>query len=171
MKVHTLALGTGYAEDASWASLLLTHEDGFDTVQDALINLRQHFLQHLLDHQGYGGAKVHINCATCKCSVEGPTDDDIEIFVHDFIHGDLQFGSEMYERLTDDVWHTIGMSGFDPKNMVLLDRSPQLIGHADKLVDPDKVLLMQRSESQYGVFSTHYKLPSVRMKFFNKGSP
>lgn len=151
MKVRNLALNTGYAESSSWSQLFLTHPKGFDSVQEALINIRQALLEMIKQEQ-----------EDARCSVESirkmrkpdadPKDfsgryladmDDflaatpeeaVEPTLHDIIHGTFQDHGDFWEFmaqrgwLVGNAWNTPYLGKYPT---VLVDSAPEAVAECE----------------------------------------
>ena len=129
MKCRGLALGTGYAEDASWSQLILVHPKGFKTVQDALIDVKAAF-EEIVDEAGI--------------RIDDIEDLSVEEVVRTVIRGDYQDYGDLWEKLTDRGW-LVGMQWnydkMDSVKFVGVDRADQLIADAENLTEEAEYLI------------------------------
>ena len=140
-KVHFLALGTGYAEDASWAHLLLAHHIGFTCVQDALINVNSALIA-LISGEIQAGIE-HRGLMRKWALEEGRRPDPIyippspESLVEDtlteIIHGNYQDHGDFWEVMSQGDWLVGGAwvnASVAKHGICFIDRAPQLVNSA-----------------------------------------
>lgn len=104
-KVKALALGTGYAESASWSQLFLYHEKGFDSIQEALMSVRE--------------ALIDLN-----------TEELVEQTLHDIIHGTYQTHGEFWECISERGWFCgVAWNGeyMNKTPVVCVDNAPEMV--------------------------------------------
>lgn len=137
-KVHSLALGTGYAETASWSHLLLYHPAGFDCIQDALVSihnaLKTLIHEETQDHNKY----VDMMNRWAVQAGESPTREHstepymglLEGVLETIIHGSFQDYSNFWEILNNIGWEC-GSSWLREKlgkhPTVFIDTAPQIV--------------------------------------------
>lgn len=112
-RVHALALGTGYVETASWSHMILVHQKGFDTVQEALESLRALTVKYLAQEFQYERESVERSrkwdAENGKRTSKDPIEEENpEEYVSDcwntIIHGTLQDHGDMWEAIAGAGW-------------------------------------------------------------------
>lgn len=107
-KVDSLILYTGYAEVQSWSGLLLSHEKGFPSVQEALMNLRELTLSALQESSG-----------------------SVSDWWENAIHGDPQT-SDVWGKIVEESLWTTYTSDFRWENRVEVACAPELISNSNE---------------------------------------
>lgn len=106
MKVRALALGTGFAEDASWSNLLLIHVHGFDTVQEALESVARAIESYLYNE------KLNL---------------DVDTVLFEVIRGDYQDHGWLWEYFAHEGWDS-GLWTMNRRySWVMVDRAPEMV--------------------------------------------
>lgn len=95
MKVRTLSLGTGYAEDSSWAQLILVHPKGFKTVQEALCSVYDALEAMLLEDDHFYPEQVNKDLTMSE---------RVEEALHTIIHGSFQDHGSFWEHISQRFW-------------------------------------------------------------------
>lgn len=119
MKVQALALGTGYAESSSWSQLFLYHEEGFDSVQEAVIDIREALLELIKIEQTDARRSVEsIKKSRGKDAEDigrryiqdmedflaATPEEALEPVMYEIIHGTFQDHGEFWEVMSDRGW-------------------------------------------------------------------
>lgn len=119
MKVQALALGTGYAESASWSQLFLYHETGFDSVQEAMMDIREALIGMIKQEQEdakhsiasirriRGSKEVPYTDSYiqgCEDFIAATPEEALEPVLHEIIHGTYQDHGEFWEWMAGRGW-------------------------------------------------------------------
>lgn len=123
MKVKALALGTGYAESASWAQLVVYHPKGFDSVQEALEDIRLAVVQtYNTESRTFANSK--------PVSIL-----DITYIVRSIVLGTLQDYGSFWEALEDRGWQPYAWDQIRKNRTHILDvnNAEELIAQAETL--------------------------------------
>lgn len=151
MKARAFLLGTGYAESSSYSQLILIHPKGFDSVQEAMIDIRHALIDMIKqeqeddkrsaelikkmrgDNKGDPYANAYLE------SVEGflaqKPEDLVETVLHDIIHGDFQVHGEFWEFMSGRGW-LVGNAWFmdyiNKYPFIMVDRAPEAVAECEK---------------------------------------
>ncbi len=140
-KVYSLALGTGYAEDASWSNMIIVHRRGFNCIQDALVNLNELVIRLCADEivQSCEHKEMMNRWAADAGNppkypvVDVPRPEElVEETVREIIHGTFQDHGDFWELLGDEwasgsLWTSASVARH---GMCFIDRAPELIAAA-----------------------------------------
>jgi len=140
MKIHNVIFRTGYVEDTSNACVALHNYDGFDTVEGALRNISEAFLEAYEEQEYFARPRSECcglwdktraqYCGECgtKLEAERTNREEIEEFVKDYFGGTIIDPSEPWHHLSVRGWYRFGYDDQnDFTNVVIATQNGEIV--------------------------------------------